>query len=104
MTYRIYRLLADQKQQLLQFLLSDTTPPPVCPLPILGDLDNRQRIDPEEPIETTGIYRDKWERRLPSEDAGDRRLRDVIDLFNYVSRDDWARAKTRAMMRKNGEL
>jgi hypothetical protein len=102
-TYRIYRLLGNQKQQLLQFLISDATPPPVCPLPILGDLNNHQRIDPEEPIETTGIYRDKWERRPPSEDYGDQRLKDVIDLFNYVSREEWARAKMRAMDRRYGE-
>ncbi|KAK7430951.1 hypothetical protein QQZ08_002480 [Neonectria magnoliae] len=99
-TYRIFKLLDEQKYELIQFLLSEVTPLPNCPLPILGDLDNRERVDPEEPIESTGIYRDTWERKPPSEDDWDRRRRDVIDTFNYMSQDDWAAAKTRAIMKR----
>ncbi|KAK7421122.1 hypothetical protein QQZ08_010126 [Neonectria magnoliae] len=92
-TYRIFKLLDEQKHVLVQS-------PPNCPLPILGDLDNRERVDPEEPIESTGIYRDRWERKPLSEDEWDSRLRDVVDTFNYVSQDEWAAAKTRAMKRR----
>ncbi|KAI1500928.1 hypothetical protein F5X99DRAFT_384391 [Biscogniauxia marginata] len=103
-TYRIYRLLDSQKQQLLQFLLSEV-PLPSCPLPIHGSMDNRDRIDPEEPIKDTGIYRDKWERKLRPEEEGDARLRDVVDDFNYISYDEWADARYRAMMiRQRREL
>ncbi|KAI5855531.1 hypothetical protein GGS23DRAFT_443312 [Durotheca rogersii] len=103
-TYRIYRLLDNQKQQLLQFLLSEV-PPSSCPLPIHGNMDNRNRVDPEEPMKDTGIYRDKWERKLRPDDEGDARLRDVIDDFNYVSYDEWADAQYRAMiMRERREL
>ena len=100
-TYRIFKLLDEQKHELIQFLLSDITPPPNCPLPILGDLKNRKRVDPEEPIEATDIYCDKWERKPPTEDDWDRRRRDVIDTFNYISQADWAAAKTWAMMKRH---
>jgi len=68
-TYRIYQLLDGQIQQLFQFL-SDT-PTTSCSLPILGDKNNKRRVDPEEPIEITGIYRDKWERKPLSPDVPD---------------------------------
>jgi hypothetical protein len=79
----------------MQFLLSDT-PPSSCPLPIHGDMNNRKRIDPEEPIKETGIYRDKWERRALSANDHDERLRDVLDDFNYVSREEFFDARSRA--------
>ena len=95
-TYRIYRLLDEQRQQLLQFLLSEK--PSSCPLPIHGDINNRVRVDPEEPISETGIYRDLWERRPLGEDDGDMRTRDVIDVdVDYTSRKEWDEAHSRAM-------
>jgi hypothetical protein len=107
--YRIYRLLDDQKQELVQFLLADNNgpgpggtpqPPPQqqqkCPLPLLPSVANRQRVDPESPIAATGIYRDPWERRLRPPNDGDARLKDVTDTFNYLSREDWREAKKRA--------
>lgn len=93
-TYRIYRLLDDQKRQLVDFLLSDITPPAACTIPILGDLNNRHRVDPEEKIMETGIYRDKWERRQCSIRV-DRRYRDVIDLFNYNTQEEWDQSRER---------
>ncbi|KAH7131324.1 hypothetical protein EDB81DRAFT_906450 [Dactylonectria macrodidyma] len=98
-TYRVFKLLDDQKQKLLQFLLSPVTPPPSCPLPILGDKNNRTRVDPEEPIQSTGIYRNLWERKPLGEGDYDDRLRDVVDTFNYLSQDDWAAAKRRALLK-----
>ncbi|KFY33973.1 hypothetical protein V494_07154 [Pseudogymnoascus sp. VKM F-4513 (FW-928)] len=99
-TYRIYRLLYSQKQQLLDFLLSEETPPASCPLPILGDDENRQRVDPEEPIQETGIYRDNWERKPPPWDRLDGRIRDVRDTLNYPTMDDWVRSHSRGLDKK----
>lgn len=96
-TYRICRLLVDrQKQSLVQFLLSEDTTPPRDLLPVLPAQQNRQRVDPEEAITTTGIYRDPWERRRRPLEDGDLRLRDVGDLFNYVSREEQREARLRA--------
>lgn len=65
----------------------------------MGDNENRVRIDPEEPMESTGIYRDIWERRYRGLDEGDARLRTVMDEFNYVTwenqMDSWRRARTK---------
>ncbi|KAK4106821.1 hypothetical protein N658DRAFT_563552 [Parathielavia hyrcaniae] len=73
-TYRIYRLLPKQRQALLDFLLADD-PPFLMSLPILGDQDNRDRVDPEDPIQQTGIYRDLWERKeLPLDGQHDKRV------------------------------
>ena len=95
-TYRIYRLLDEQKQQLVQFLLSEK--PSSCPLPIHGDRNNRIRVDPEEPISETGIYRDLWERRPLEAGFVDRRTRDVIDIdFDYTSRQEWDEAHGRGI-------
>ena len=52
-------------------------------------------MDPEQAIEVTGIYRDPWERRLRPLQHGDRRTKDVVDTFNYLSREDWRAAKLR---------
>ncbi|KAK3896599.1 hypothetical protein C8A05DRAFT_48409 [Staphylotrichum tortipilum] len=95
--YRICRLLDSQKDELAAFLLSDATlPDQPCTLPILPAEANRQRVDPEQAIETTGIYRDPWERRLRPLGATDLRLRDVVDTFNYLSIQDYREARRRA--------
>ncbi|KAH6622836.1 VTC domain-containing protein [Chaetomium tenue] len=73
-TYRIYQLLPEQRQAFLDFMLADE-PPSESPFPILGGDSNRVRVDPEEPIYTTGIYRDLWERKELGPDAGDARRR-----------------------------
>ncbi len=52
-------------------------------------------MDPEQAIEVTGIYRDPWERRLRPLRHGDLRTRDVVDTFNYLSREDWRAAQLR---------
>ena len=66
-------------------------------LPIHGSAGNRYRVDPEEAIDETGIYRDLWGRRPISELDGGDRLRDVVDMFNYLSEDDWEDARYRGM-------
>jgi hypothetical protein len=102
-TYRIYQLLEDQKKTLLDFLMADS-PPTASPLPILGDGNNWKRIGPEEPIETTGIYRDVWERKELSADGPDRRSRDAYDKFNYPLMDDWHAARERWLRRNGGGI
>ncbi len=81
-------------EELTQFLLS-ATPPQNSPLPIIPSAANRQRVDPEQSIETTGIYPDRWERRVRPIRRGDRRTKDVEDTFNYLSRQDWKEAQRR---------
>jgi hypothetical protein len=98
-TYRIYQLLPEQREALLDFLLVDE-PPSTSPLPILGDQDNRIRVDPEEPIQTTGIYRDLWERKELFPDASDARLRDVISQIDYATMEDFGAAQERAYERR----
>lgn len=98
-TYRIYQLLPEQRQALLDFLLADEAPSKT-PLPILGDQDNRIRVDPEEPIHSTGIYRDLWERKELGPEDGDARLRDVHNRREYPSRDDFSASRRRAFERK----
>jgi hypothetical protein len=98
-TYRIYQLLPEQRKALLDFLVVDGTPP-ASPLPILGDENNRIRVDPEEPIQTTGIYRDLWERKELTPEAGDARLKDVWSKFEWPTWQDRRDSQRRALERK----
>ncbi|KAI0892707.1 hypothetical protein F4806DRAFT_478902 [Annulohypoxylon nitens] len=98
-TYRIYRLLESQKQQLLDFLLSDAPGP--SPLPILASNDNTRRVDPEEDIQDTGVYRDIWERKPLPLNSWDGRLHCSWSKFDYPSWDDWLEAQRRCRERRN---
>ncbi|KAK3313960.1 hypothetical protein B0H66DRAFT_567468 [Apodospora peruviana] len=102
--YRICKLLDNQKEQLLAFLLaaedmSDNDSSYSCPLPILVGGQNTERVDPEEPIHLTGIYRDEWERNLQPEYMGDNRSRDVFSLGDWVSFAEWNHSRERWMTR-----
>jgi hypothetical protein len=97
---RIYQLLPEQRNILLEFLTVDE-PPPASPLPILGDQNNRIRVDPEEPIQATGIYRDLWERKDLPPDAPDQRLRDVWNQKEFPTRADFSASRKRAYERKH---
>ncbi|KAK7433028.1 hypothetical protein QQZ08_000501 [Neonectria magnoliae] len=66
-TFRIYKLLDDQVQALIDFLL-DSSSADSCPLPTLGDKHNRDRVDPDDAIDKHGIFRDRWEREVPVKD------------------------------------
>ncbi len=98
-TYRIYQLLPEQKEALLEFLTTESEPS-TDTLPILGDKKNVHRIDPEEPIEETDIYRDIWEQKFRPPQLNDRRLRDVWDTFDFPTRADKYAASMRARERK----
>jgi hypothetical protein len=97
-TYRIYQLLPEQRGALLDFLLAEETPY-ACPLPILGDANNRVRVDPQEPIRETGIYRDLWERKdyVPtSRHAGTSCVRNELD---FPTPEDQREGRHRAHLR-----
>lgn len=96
-TYRIYKLLDEQKLALLQFLMSDF--PPASdenyPLPILPSQDNRERVDPEAPIRLTGAYRDPWEWRVLRESDGDARMITHWNHIDYPALQYFGEAKER---------
>lgn len=73
-----------------------------CPLPILPSQDNLVRVDLEEPIEETGIYRDVWERKPLGDDDADRRTHCCMgDRIEYpTAADEEERSKDRAFARK----
>lgn len=98
-TYRIFQLLPDQRSALVDFLLVDG-PPPASPFPILPDENNHIRVDPEEPIQGTGIYRDIWERAELGRDKGDGRLRTVWDRREYPTMEDYFASRGRGQARK----
>lgn len=103
-TYRICGLTGEQKTSLVRFLLAATLERdgPRCPLPITPGLENTNRVDPEEPISWTGVYRDAWERKLHIEELGDGRSRDVWSLSSpsdWVTFDAWQEARSRYFTR-----
>lgn len=71
-TFRIYKLLECQVEMLWKFLRPRDLDPSAArasPLPILGDKNNRDRVDPDDAIDSHHIFRDRWERKIPVRDA-----------------------------------
>jgi hypothetical protein len=89
-TYRICLLTDVQKKALLDFLQAKEGGNQVpCPLPILPDGTNTQRVDPEEPIRVTGVFRDAWDRVTPPPEwAGDGRAHCMWNPLDYPTKDD----------------
>ncbi|POR33444.1 Uncharacterized protein TPAR_06377 [Tolypocladium paradoxum] len=99
-TYRIYQLTDGQRQLLLNFLQSQDIRP-ASPLPILCGDDNRIRVDPEEPIGETKIYRDIWERKPLTPNDPDRRLKDVCTTgLDWLTVEEWKESHHRAFETK----
>ncbi|KAJ6789629.1 hypothetical protein PWT90_08484 [Aphanocladium album] len=73
----------------------------ICPLPLTSDNTSFDRVDPEEPILETGIYRDHWERLPLADDEPDERLRDVMTMDDYPRYLDWFDAQKRAAKRRD---
>lgn len=66
---------------------------------------NRNRVDPEEPIKETGIYRDLWERKpLPLDAPDGARMRDVWNVLDFPTMADKAASKRRAIARRGRYL
>lgn len=63
-TKRIYELTEEQTASLLQFLEKERITESTCPLPILGDITNRRRVDEEIAMPEFNVYRDRWERTV----------------------------------------
>lgn len=66
-TFRIWQLLDEQKDNLVEFWLRCPTSDNKvdCPLPILPSNRNTRRIDIRDAIPVYKVYRDLWERRPP---------------------------------------
>ncbi|KAK3377450.1 hypothetical protein B0H63DRAFT_218904 [Podospora didyma] len=96
-TYRICLLLDSQKQDLLSFLLSESVDPSApVPIPIRPGRENDKRVDSEESIALTGIYRDIWERKTRPDEFGDERAFNYNESnLNFTSMRDWAEARNR---------
>lgn len=100
-TYRICLLTDVQKRALMDFLQAEEGGNQVpCPLPILLDGTNTQRVDPEEPIRETGVFRDAWDRVTPSPEwMGDGRSHCVWNSLDFPTKADhreaWSRWSTR---------
>ncbi|KAI3341393.1 hypothetical protein F4824DRAFT_496144 [Ustulina deusta] len=99
-TYRIYQLIDKQRCDLVKFLLSETTPPAECPIPIHGTSENQQRIDPEEAVTDTGVYRDVWERKPLALGQADPRDRTVWDKIEHPTLREFCNTRRRAGLRK----
>lgn len=59
------------------------------------------RVDPEEYIGDTGIYRNFWERKALDEEMWDLRTKDVVDSFNYTNQEEWLAAHARGFRRRS---
>lgn len=103
-TYRISKLTEEQTSAFLCFLVTrraQREEPKAghseehecedlggrCPLPILPDETNLHRVDPEEHISVTGVYRDVWEREMPPPEwMGDGRASDVRNPIDFPTK------------------
>lgn len=63
-TKRIYKLTEEQSTSLLQFHEKKLSNESICPLPILGDINKRLRVDEGIASPEFNIYRDRWERTV----------------------------------------
>lgn len=81
-TFRLRRLLDEQQQPLVDFLLSAPEASMPSPLPLIASSKNRKRIDPDDATPMK-VYRDPWERESLTRDQIRWRRRDVIDDFSY---------------------
>ncbi|KAK2602853.1 hypothetical protein N8I77_009358 [Diaporthe amygdali] len=89
-TYRIYLLTDMQKKAMMDFFQAKEASNEVeCPLPVLPDETNTQRVDPEEPIRVTGVYRDAWERVTPPPEwMGDGRAHCMWNPLDFPTKND----------------
>jgi len=68
-TYRYFQLLDEQQQAMVGFFLADNPSQATCPLPIIGDKNNRVRVDFWTALTERFIYRDIWERKPPTNES-----------------------------------
>lgn len=96
-TYRICLMTDVQKKAMMDFIQAkEAGSEAACPLPVLPDGTNTQRVDPEEPIRVTGVYRDIWERLTPSPEwMGDGRAHCVRNPLDFPSKNNHHEASYR---------
>lgn len=96
-TYRICLLTDAQIRTLMDFLQDEEGGDKVpSPLPILPDETNTQRVDPEEPIRVTGVFRDAWDRVTPPPEwMGDGRSHCMWDPLDFPTKADHQEASWR---------
>lgn len=89
-TYRICQLTDVQKKAMMDFFQAKEASNEVaCPLPVLPDETNTQRVDPEEPTRVTGVYRDAWERVTPAPTwMGDGRAHCMWHPLDFPTKND----------------
>jgi len=84
-TRRIYALTEPQQAALVGFLQGGAGDGG-CPLPILADATNRERVDADIAIPERNIFRDRWERKITVasyEEYVERHERDVLTAVDY---------------------
>ncbi|KAB5549546.1 hypothetical protein GE09DRAFT_1174452 [Coniochaeta sp. 2T2.1] len=79
-TFRIWRLLDSQLSDLVEFITSEE-PLPSPPFPILASDHNLHRYDPWNAIAQQHIFRDPWERKIPTTKPEE--TRDVRSTGDY---------------------
>ncbi|KAH8764203.1 hypothetical protein F5883DRAFT_630400 [Diaporthe sp. PMI_573] len=96
-TYRICLLTDMQKRALMDFLQAKEGGNEVpCPLPILPDETNTHRVDPEESIRVTGVFRDAWDRVTPPPEwMGDGRSHCMWNPLDFPTKADHQEASWR---------
>ncbi|KAK4442731.1 hypothetical protein QBC34DRAFT_363206 [Podospora aff. communis PSN243] len=62
-TGHVTQLRDEQQRALVDYLLAENPTTSTCPLPILVDRENRERVAPEVSIIKHSIFRDVWERK-----------------------------------------
>ncbi|KAK3899810.1 hypothetical protein C8A05DRAFT_46220 [Staphylotrichum tortipilum] len=68
-TYRYFQLQDQQQQAMVDFFLADDPGQAPCPLPIIGDKNNRVRVDFWKALTERFICRDVWERKPPTNET-----------------------------------
>ncbi|KAH9893008.1 hypothetical protein F4778DRAFT_304514 [Xylariomycetidae sp. FL2044] len=63
----LYPPTESQHRDLIEFLLSEPSQGTSCPLPLLDSFDNRPRYEAYDAFAYFHIFRDRYERELPSE-------------------------------------
>ena len=93
-TRRIYEVTEEQTASLLWFLEREQVEgdDSASPLPILGDRNNRRRVDPEIAMPEFNVYRDRWERTVDFENWGSVRIPHSRNLVDYPDLEDAARS------------
>lgn len=75
----LYPPTTEQFDSLINFLLAEPSQTPNCPLPIIASMANRPRWNAYHAFAYQHIFRDRYERRVPSRPPGERCVRSAND-------------------------